>query len=206
MDMSTSKSTGKPVRSAAERAILEKTINARFQVAADDIKALAADQMARAEAELSQEFDAQDDLWKDLTAMASQAAKQADAELARRCEAAGIRPNFRPSIQANFYDRGENASSWRRAELRKLAHARVEANMKKALAELRRRRAAALETLVLGGLDSDEARAFLASMPTAADLLPAQSLVQMDVLSATTPRNLKLIERTGTDDTGTDDD
>ena len=198
--MSTNRNIGKPVRSAAERAILEKTINARYQVAADDIKALAADQMARAEAELSQEFDAQDELWKDLTLMASRAAKEADAELARRCEAAGIRASFRPSIHVNFYERGENANPYRRGELRKLACARVEANMKKALAELRRRKAAALEMLVLGGLDSDAARAFLANMPTAADLLPSQSLVQMDVLAATTPRNLKLIERTGSDD------
>ena len=107
-----------------------------------------------------------------------------DSDLEARCLARGIRPEFRPRIQMAWMSRGANGSSERRAELRKTAQARIahlEATAKRQI------EAASIEAqtiLVSGGLQSDEARTFLASMPTADELMPPLTLAELDPLAA----------------------
>ena len=52
---------------------------------------------------------------------------KADAQIAELCRSVGIPDNLRPGISLNWYRRGESGSAERRAELRKLAHARIDA-------------------------------------------------------------------------------
>ena len=71
----------------------------------------------------------------------------------------GLRPSFRPSINFYWSSRGENGDRTRRAELRKLAEARLDALGRAAKLDIDRQVADSVEALIVGGLSSDEARA-----------------------------------------------
>ena len=96
------------------------------------------------------------------------------------CRDMGVPEEFRPGLTLSWYSRGENASSARRAELRKVGEARI--------AELETAGQAAIEVrsvqiqreLVAGGLRSDEAKQLLASLPRADELMPDLSLDELE--------------------------
>ena len=68
--------------------------------------------------------------------------------------------------------RGENASASRRAELRKLAAARLDQAAKAAKLEIDAKEVATATNLYPGGLTSDAAGSLLASMPDPRSLMP----------------------------------
>lgn len=70
----------------------------------------------------------------------------------------------------------ENGSASRRAELRRVLDTRVTALEKQAITEIERRSLQIQTELMAGGLDSDEARVFLESMPTAESLMPGLAI------------------------------
>lgn len=184
---------------AKERDALRETIRLRARVAKADVDKRAAALHADTERQLSATFKAESAEWDDLVKMAKKAAEAADAELARRCEALGIRDAFRPTIHMDWYPRGENMIPARRAELRKLAAARIDAMSKEAKHEIESWQADAQTQLLAGVLQTGEAQKFLSDMPKADALLPAPTLAQLDAL-ATTP-SLKLVPgKPGTDD------
>jgi hypothetical protein len=84
-----------------------------------------------------------------------------------------------------WYERGENASARRRAELRTVAKTRIDAMAKAAKVEVERQSIGVQSRLVASGLSSDEARTFLATMPTAEALVGAAPSVPE--VEATTP-------------------
>jgi hypothetical protein len=92
----------------------------------------------------------------------------------------GIRPQFRPQLVLQWYGRGENASRDRRAELRKAAQTRIAALGKEAKTAIDARTAEVLTELIAGGLESEAARAFLATIPTAEDLMPRLTLPELE--------------------------
>jgi hypothetical protein len=79
---------------------------------------------------------------------------------------------FAPSAMVGWMSRGQNASRERRAELRKVATTRIAADAKRAKVEIERASVELQGELVAGGLSSNDAKAFLARMPTAEALLP----------------------------------
>jgi hypothetical protein len=88
--------------------------------------------------------------------------------------------SFRPGLYLQWYDRGENAAAERRAELRKLAQRKVAAAASAAVTAIEARGAEVLTALIAGGLQSAEARAFLATIPTAAQLMPPLALGELE--------------------------
>lgn len=201
--MSTIKSKSAVNMTAKDRDALAVAIRARPKVAKDDVDARAATLTAETERQLSQTFSREDERWSDPIRETEQASKAADAELAARCKARGIRDEFRPRIVCGYLGRGENASRERRTELRRLATARIEAMSRDAKHRIEAWAAETHITLLAGGLQSGEAKTFLESMPTAVDLLPAPTMREIDAL-ATTP-SLRLIADEGADDlNGTD--
>jgi len=143
--------------------------------------ALAKSQTAQRRAELLAEFEQQmasiysfdqDATWRRAHEAAAQAVKEAEQDVARRCEALGIPKQFAPGLSLLWYSRGENAVAARRAELRKVAVTRLDAMEKAAKAQIDKRSLEVQTELLAGGLDSAEARRFLASMPTAGALMP----------------------------------
>lgn len=186
-----------------ERERLEKLINATARAAVTQAVQRAAYLRTDTERQLSAQFQADDHEWADLTRIAGEAAAVADAELAKRCQALGIRESFRPHIRTQWSYRGENATRERRSELRALAVARIDEGLKQGKQTIEMWRCSALVRLHSGALQSAESQAFLATLPAPDALLPALTLAQLDVL-ASTP-SLRLIPGEIDHSTGTDD-
>jgi hypothetical protein len=67
-----------------------------------------------------------------------------------------------------------------RVQLRRAATARLEQQVRDAMIKLEQQEVDLLERLLIGGLESDEARAFLDSIPKVAELVPAARLAELD--------------------------
>jgi hypothetical protein len=138
------------------------------QMVAERQKVLLAD----VEDQLSAEYDFGDEVWADITRQAQAEVAKADAKFAEICRSWGVPEDFRPGLNLMWYSRGKNAAAGRRAELRKLAHARIEAAGQTAKVTIDIKLLEVETELVRDGLDSAQAHAFLASMPSADELMP----------------------------------
>jgi hypothetical protein len=164
------------VMTQAERTELAKVVRLRAKVAKDEVCHQEALLLADVEAQLSAKYSVSDEAWADLTGQAAAVVAAADAEIAKRCLAMGIREEFRPRLVAQWYGRGENALKERRAELRKAAQTKIAAMGKAAKIKIDHRVAHLLTQLAAGALESAEARAFLESMPSIDEMMPRITL------------------------------
>lgn len=164
----------------AERTELAKVVRMQAKVARTDVEHRKAERLAQFEEDLATEYKWDDERWRTITAEAEQLVKALDAEIASICEANGVRPEFRPGLSLGFYGRGENDCQRRRAELRKVAQTRSEADAQRAKSEIERWAASACTDLIARGLTSSEARLFLDAVPTAEVLLPALELAAIE--------------------------
>jgi hypothetical protein len=162
-----------------ERDELAKITRARGRVAKQRVDAVKAELLADIEKKLSEEFKREDRMWKDAVKIAEQAADDANAHIQRVCEERGIPADFRPSIGLGWRSRGSNIDPARRAELRKLAVARVDHVAKSAKLEIDAQQADTEAALYAGGLTSDAAREFLNSMPDPRSLMPTIELSEL---------------------------
>ena len=110
--------------------------------------------------------------------------QEAGARIAERCRELDIPPEFAPGLHVGWYGRGENAAARRRAELRKVAQTRLEAEGRKAKLAVESASLDMLTTLAAGALASVEAQKFLESMPTPEALMPALELRELESGSA----------------------
>lgn len=130
--------------------------------------------MADFEGQLASIYTPNDDATMKRLYMAADAAvDDVKRKLASRCEELGIPARFAPSIRLDWYSRGENALGKRRSELRTVVRTRLDALEKQAHHEIERVCVDTETKLIAGGLDTDEAKEFLASMPTPDQLMPA---------------------------------
>jgi hypothetical protein len=111
-----------------EREMLERQTRDRERAAKVLTEERAAEMKADFERKLaaSYSFD-QDAVWKEAHRIAEEAMKQAKHLIAERCQQLGIPPQFSPGLDLYWRSRGENACSDRRAELRRVAYAEIEA-------------------------------------------------------------------------------
>ena len=65
-------------------------------------------------------------------------------------------------------------------QLRRVADSKIAAQVKAALLKLDRDEADMLRTLAVGAIESEEARAFLAAIPTVGELVPAARLAEIE--------------------------
>lgn len=158
--------------SRRDREELSKLTRRREKVAKSDARERAARIRADGEAQLATIFKADDFRWAEAVKVAERQVEEANAVIDRHCDDAGIPENFRPYIGSYFSGRGDNASLRRRAELRRVLETRVAALEKEAFTEIERRSLDIQTELMAGGLDSETARTFLSSMPTADALMP----------------------------------
>jgi hypothetical protein len=137
--------------------------------------------LAEAEDLMAAEFDARDDLWAGATKIAEQACAAANEQIQQECLKLGIPARFAPGLILAWRSRGETTDPKRRGELRKLAQARLAALTASAVSALDEWLVHTETELIAGGLETDEARAFLQRMPTAEQLMPAISLQDLGV-------------------------
>ena len=127
-------------------------------------------------------FAADDALWKEAVLMATEQMEKANALIRNQVAALGIPEGEAPQLSAHWYSRGPSYSDKnRRAELYKLADAKIAAMAKTAKAAIRDAALDMEEQLVLGGLEFDEARAILAAMPSPEKLMPVLNLDDLGV-------------------------
>ncbi|MGI8753979.1 MAG: hypothetical protein ACR2MN_17025 [Acidimicrobiales bacterium] len=163
-----------------DRDDLAKVARLRTKVAVAGIAEQQAALLADVEAQLSAIYRFDDEAWKDIVATAKEAAEVADAKVAAICEERGIRAEFRPGVNLGFYGRGENAILQRRTELRKAAQTKIDAAGKRAKAAIEARSVEVQTELIAGGLSGDDARSFLASIPSAAELMPTVTVAELE--------------------------
>lgn len=171
-------------RTRPERTELAKLARMRAKVARTEVDQRAAELRADVERQLSATYEFGDDAWRDVTAAADAATKAADEQIAAKCRELGIPDEFRPALSLHWYGRGANAVPSRRAELRKTAAARIEAQVKAAKTTIEAKSLDVQTELMAGGLSSDAARQFLAAMPTPTALMPALDVAQMRGIEA----------------------
>lgn len=140
----------------------------------------AAELLADAERQLSAQFSFDDDAtWKKAYAAAEAVARDAQRAVAARCRELGIPKQFAPDLQLHWYSRGENASKHRRAELRKLAEARVEVMQREAILLIETRSVELQEKVMAGGFTTKAAHKFLDALPTPESLMPPFDVRQL---------------------------
>ncbi len=131
---------------------------------------------------MTAEFEAHDRLWKEAVTIAEEYAAKANAQIQARCAELGIPPKDAPGLELGWRRRGgEYENERRRAELRKLAETRLAALTKTAKTMIQSAALNTEEQLVLGGLESDQAREVFESMPTVEQLMPPLSLDDLGV-------------------------
>ncbi len=169
-----------PTLTKAERADLQKVARLRARVARSAIGTREAELVAQMEAELSATYPQNDPRWDDIAKAAREAVASADSQIARLCTEAGIPAEFRPGMNVYWSGRGENGSRDRRAELRKLGTAEIQAAGLTARAAIDRAELGALERIVSDGLTSEAAQRCLASIPTADELMAAPAVSELE--------------------------
>ena len=156
-----------------ERDQLVKLANLRARIAKAHVSEREAELVADVERQLAATYEATDEAWAEITAKANDAVEAADDEVARLCRERGVREEFRPRLLIGWWQRGENAASSRRSELRKVARTTIQAVGKRAKLAIDTRTAEVLTELIAGSLESAEAKAFLESIPTPEQLMPS---------------------------------
>ena len=123
-----------------------------------------------------------DEIWKEAEAIATRAVTAAQAQITDRCEELGIPREFAPSINSRWFDRGQNASRERRAELRKMAQTRIAALERTARTQIETLSVAAQTELIAGSLASLAAKEILAQLPSAESLMPRLDMSEVRAL------------------------
>jgi hypothetical protein len=166
----------------ADRDALIKLVKARARQAVSEAKMREKVLLAEVADLITAEFEAGDALWADAVAIAEEYAAKANAQIQARCAELGIPPKDAPGLGLGWHPRSssfENAN--RRGELRQLAEKRLTALTETAKVAINGAALRAEEALVIGGLQSDQARAMVEALPTVETLMPALSLADLGV-------------------------
>jgi len=167
--------------SKAERKELAALVRRREKLAKSDVDRVAAERLASFEKQAASYYRADDDdVWAEHARVAEQAVADANVVIAERCHQLGVPDWTAPRISVSWSGRGENAAKDRVTELRRVAGTRVTAAAQAAKVEIERASLEVQTQLLAGGLESDEARAFLNSMPTADALMPAVTMAEIE--------------------------
>jgi hypothetical protein len=135
---------------------------------------------ADVEDQLAANYKFDDARWADINQRTMREVAKTDAEIAAICRRVGIPEHLRPKISVGWDSRGENLLASRRAELRKLAYARIDAAAESAKVHIGVSLVDVETELIRDGLESAEAIAYLDSMPTPEQLLPQIAVAELE--------------------------
>lgn len=166
--------------SRTERDDLIRIVRLREAQAVDDMRARLAAIEADGEAQIAASYPENHPAWADLAAAAAQFVQETDQKILEICRQMGIRDEFRPSLYVGWRSRGENGFSERRTELRRVLKAQLERLERETVRTIKGQTRALQSRLLAGGLETEEARLFLDSLPSAEQLLPGISLQDLE--------------------------
>ena len=173
-----------------ERDTILVMIRQRERVARDLTGQRAAELTANFDAQMQSEYYWQDDdRWREAVKTAYETAKAGQEQIERRCHELGIPKRFRPRLTTPYWVSNDvrSKTTQERAELRRAALTQIDAIRKTALTEIRRRSVEAQEAVLLPSLTSQEAKALVASIPSATDLMPQLKLTEIQKLIGKAP-------------------
>lgn len=164
-----------------ERRELRTVVRQRMKVLRADVAQRRMELLAEAERRLVERYRAQDKAIEDLNFAIAEAVEKASREvtdliIAARGDADGVsirRPVRLQAPRINSYT--EDRSQFHRAMT-----SGIEAQVKTALLDLDRKEADLLQSLALSTLETDEARQFLAAIPSVAELVPSARLAEIE--------------------------
>ena len=162
-----------PEITRAEAAELQKLINRREKVLKQVAAARSAELLADFERQMSAIYSFDDrEVWSEATRRGQAAVDQANEKIAEECAKLGVPAAFAPRLAFGWMGRGENASKERRAELRRLAEASINAIEQRALVEISQEALRASHEVVGLGLASRAAKQFLGELAPLERLMP----------------------------------
>lgn len=167
----------------ADRETLIKIARQRERVAKSEAKERAARLVADFEAQLDRRYHYdENEVWAAAAKIADRTVKEANEKVAEECLRLGIPSQFAPKLHLHWMDRGRNSLKEERAEMRRVAQREIDAIEKAARTAIERQSVATQEKIMIGGLTSDDARAFLEAMPTAEALMPELTMDRVERL------------------------
>lgn len=165
----------------AERRELRSVIRAQFKVLRGEIDQRRAELAAEAAEQVRRRFASDDKQLDDLNWKIEQITDQANKDIRDAVKAvqgsseSGTWTWSGPVHAPRVVRRQED-----RYALTVALNSGIEAQVKGALLNLERQEADLLRSLTLGALESEEARAFLAAIPSVGDLVPAARLLEIE--------------------------
>lgn len=174
----------------AERSELLSLIRKREKVMKTMASERSAQMLAEFEAQAAKIYDFNEDsVWAKAKEEAEQAVAAARKDIADRCRQLGIPAEFAPDLHIGWAGRGENAFSFRMAELRRAAKKRIEAIEAEAITKIESMSLKSQTQLLSNGLDTDVARAFLVqAKDDMAKLMPSISAIEVEKMMEPTLR------------------
>jgi cell division septum initiation protein DivIVA len=163
-----------------ERAELRSLIRQRFRVLRADVSARQAELEAELEERITGRYAAGDKAWADAMWQIEEVAREANRaanDILRTLGMANVPPDGRDYTIVTA--REINQPRAERATLRVEGTKKIHAKVASALLQLDRQEADLLTRLVVGALESEEARAFLGEIPTVSELVPAGRLLEL---------------------------
>lgn len=163
-----------------ERDELRRIVRQDFKVLAEEMKVRRAEMVAEIEQRVAQRFEPSDQAAEacqrqmgDIIQNANEAITKAIADL--KAAADGYMIAWNPLATPRLFVVPE-----KREEMRRALIADLDARIAEATLRVHRQEADLLKGLASGALESDAAREFLASIPTVAQLVPADRLAELE--------------------------
>jgi hypothetical protein len=164
----------KPQMTKGEREDLIRLIKQREKVCKTAAEQRSAAMLAEFEQQVSKvhAFDT-NEVWSAAVEAAKEAAIEANRKVQEEADKLGIPKEFQPKLQFSWARRGENEFAERRAELRRVAKAEIEAMEKLARVQIESESVRAQTEVIANGLNSDVALSFLERLPPVEAMMPA---------------------------------
>lgn len=164
-----------------ERRSLSSIVKQRMKVLRADVKLRRLELVAETERMLVERYAGHDKLAADISWRMRQIADQANKELRTLVESiTAEHPDLGLKLFSDFGMPRVTYSREDRTQLHRALVAGIEAQVESANLMLDRQEADLLQTLALETLETEEARAFLAAIPTAGELVPLARLREIE--------------------------
>jgi hypothetical protein len=166
-----------------ERTELRSVVRHQFKVLRGEILQRKAELIAEAEQRIGQRFAARDKKRSDVEWRIREIALAADREIAdlvKNAEEDATGPSLLGRIRGWTDAPMVHWADDSRGDMRRAVHAEIDARVKDAQLRLDRQEADLLQNLALGALESEEARAFLGSIPKVSELVPGDRLAELE--------------------------
>jgi len=161
-----------------ERRALTALVKQRFKVLRSEVKARQQELTATVDHEIVARHESRDFKRQEIERLARRLAQDAATQISTAIDEAGIDQTGKPSIHG-----GDFRIYWGddgRQVLRAAAVSDLKAKVEAATLRLDREEVDLLQSLAIGLLESDEARSFLASIPTVGQLVPAVVMEELE--------------------------